>query len=171
MSALRKPDLETQYYSPQTQFKPQKKYHRQLTNLPQKQVRKVVKSRNFPQQSKLPQKLRLLSLLQKGSFGLALVSMAASIGLYASTVKIPELWSQEYRNLEDLQSQERELIAINEKIKYQIAHDASEDNRLSISKPESAVFIPPAKVNLKSGLKTISHNQEVAEIPYNNLGY
>ena len=171
MSALRKPDLETQYYSPQPQFKPPKKYNRRLTNSPQKQVRKVVKSRNFPQQSKLPQNLKLLSLLQKGSFGLALVSMAASVGLYASTVKIPELWSEEYRNLENLQRQERELIAINEKIKYQIAHEASEDNRLSISKPESAIFIPPAKVNLKSGLKTVSHDREVTKIQYNNLGY
>ena len=171
MSALRKPNFETQYYYPKPQFKPENKQHKRLATPNNQQVKRAVKSRSFPQQNKLPQNLQLLSLLQKSSFGLALVSMAASIGLYISTVQIPELWSQEYRNLENLQRQERELITINEKIKYQIAHEATKDNRLAISTPDSAVFIPPAKVNLKNGLEANSNNLEVARIKHNSLGY
>ncbi len=168
MSALRKPAFETQYYAPKPQFQPE---NNQIASPNRKQVRKVVKSRSFPQQNRLPQNLQLLSLLQKGSFGLAMVSMAASIGLYVSTVQIPELWSQEYRNLEDLQRQERELTAINEKIKYQIAHEASKDDRLSISKPESAVFISPAKVNLKNVLDSDSKDTSTFKIKHSSLGY
>lgn len=171
MSALRKPDFAPQYYVPSSQFQPQENNHRKLVKPSQRRVKKVVKNRNFPQQNRLPENLQLLSLLQKVSFGLALVSMAASVGLYASTVHIPELWSQEYRNLEDLQRQERELTAINEKIKYQIAHEASKDNRLSISNPESAVFIPPAKVNFKSNLEANSQVLEVTNVKHTSLGY
>ena len=75
--------------------------------------------------------------------------MASSIGLYFSTVNIPKQWSQEYRHLEELQLQERQLVAINETIKYQIAQEASKDDRLTISKSESAIFISPAKVKEK----------------------
>ena len=168
-SSLRQ-GMPDRYYSPQPQFQPQKNNYQKLTNPNRKQVRKVVKSRSFPQQNKLPHDLQLLSLLQKGSFGIALVSLAASLGLYTSTVKIPELWSLEYRNLENLQRQERELTAINEKIKYQIAHEASKDNRLSISQPDSAVFIAPAKVNLKHGSSIDSNNTQTS-IRHTSLGY
>lgn len=171
MSALRKPAYETQYYTPQPQLQPEQNRNQKLANQHHKQLRKVVKSRSFPQQNRLPKNLQILSLLQKGSFGLALVSMAASIGLYTSTVQIPELWSQEYRNLEDLQRQERELTAINEKIKYQIAHEASKDDRLSISKPESAIFVSPAKVNLKNGLEDKYSGMEIVNIQHSSLGY
>ena len=170
MSALRKPAFEPQYYSPQPQLQPRKSDARKLANPNHKRVKKAVKNRSFPQQNRLPQNIQLLSLLQKGSFGLALVSLAASLGLYASTVKIPELWSQEYRNLENLQRQERELTAINEKIKYQIAHEASKDNNLSISQPDSAVFISPAKVSLKHNSDSDSNIQKNS-FKYTSLGY
>ena len=171
MSALRQPDFAPQSYLQKPQFKPQKNYNQQPSKRNHREARKVIKSQTFPQQNRLPQNLQLLSLLQKGSFGLALVSLAASMGLYISTVKIPELWSQEYRNLENLQRQERELTAINEKIKYQIAHEASKDNRLSISKPESAIFIPPAKTKLKHDLENSLKHPPTAKVKHIGLGY
>ena len=170
MSALRKPAFDPRYYSPQPQFTPANDNQQKLTK-PNRKVKKVVRNRHFPQQDRLPQNLQLLSLLQKASFGMALVSLAASMGLYISTVKIPELWSQEYRNLEDLQRQERELTAINEKIKYQIAHEASKDNRLSISKPESAIFISPAKANLKQESEIRSRHAKANKVKYTSFGY
>lgn len=171
MSALRKPTFTSQYYSAQPQFKPKPNYQQQSVNLQKQPVQKVVKNRSFPQQNKLPKNLQVLSLLQKASFGLALVSLTASLGLYTATVRIPELWSEEYRNLENLQRQERELTAINEKIKYQIARDASDSNRLSISKPESAVFISPAKFSPKKDIEARVDNIKVAEIKQHNFGY
>lgn len=178
MSALRQPNFSREYYSPTPQFQPPSdrqistaKPDRSLVNSPHPQVGKLVKSRNFRQQNKLPHNLQLLSLLQKSSFGLALISMAASTGLYMSTVQIPELWSQEYRNLEDLQRQERQLIAVNETIKYQIAQEASRDRRLAISQPDSAVFIAPTKFTSKNLVEMSSHNSASETFSDRNLGY
>jgi|GEM_PF-2561765 len=170
MSAQPQPDFD-RYYSPQPEFTGLITHERHRAKSTTIQRKKVVKQGSFPQQNRLPQNLKLLSAIQKTSFGLALASMLASTGLYISTVQIPGQWSQEYRNLEDLQRQERQLITINEKIKYQIAHDARRDRNLSISQPESAVFIAPAKVDSKAQLKTSSNNQEVVKIKYDNLGY
>jgi hypothetical protein len=169
MSALRQPDFSQEYYQPQAQT--------QATNYRHPLVRKPVKSakvlnhKAFPTSDSLPSNLKILSLLQKGSFGLAIASMAASIGLYMATVKIPQLWSQEYQHLEDLQLQERQLISINETIKYQLAQEASQDRTLAISKPESAVFISPAKVELKKQPTNRAAELEEVALKYNGLGY
>ena len=171
MSALRQPDFD-RYYSPETSFTalqtPSQNRSKPTTATKSKNA---VKQGSFPQQNRLPQNLKLLSALQKTSFGLAIGSMLASTALYISTVQIPGQWSQEYRNLEDLQRQERQLIAINEKIKYQIAREAGSDRNLTISQPESAIFITPAKVNSKAYLKTPSNDREIVKIKYDNLGY
>ena len=122
MSALRQSNPVNNYY-PQAST-PEVKEERLVKKIRDKST-KVVVHRTFPRSNKLPSHLKTLSLLQKGSFGLAIASMTASVGLYVSTVQIPKLWSQEYQHLEDLQRQERQLISINETIKYQIAREAS----------------------------------------------
>jgi len=165
MSALRQPNFSTEYYSPQGQ--PQ-----QIND--QTQVvssAKIVKTKAFSSSTTLPRNLKVLSLLQKGSFGLAIASMTASIGLYISTVHIPKLWSQEYQHLENLQRQERQLVAINETIKYQIAQEAGQDDRLAISKPESAVFINPAKIKINNSSKMNKKQNQAVELKPNSLGY
>ena len=168
MSALRKPDFSPEYYQPQAQKAAN--YRHPLVKKPVKSA-KVLNHKTFPASDTLPKHLKTLSLLQKGSFGLAIASMAASIGLYMATVQIPKLWSQEYQHLEDLQLQERQLISINETIKYQIAQEASQDSSLALSKPESAVFISPAKVELKKQPKNTATELEEVALKYNGLGY
>ena len=171
MSALRQPDLPAEYYYPKIR-------EQQITSLPQDKIdklrsqpAKVVKPKTFSRSNTLPKNLKTLSLLQKGSFGLAIVSMATSIGVYISTVQIPKLWSQEYQHLEDLQRQERQLIAINETIKYQIAREAGDDSQLSVSKPESAVFISPAKIEAKDGQSIGKNQQAIAKLKHSSYGY
>jgi hypothetical protein len=97
--------------------------------------------------------------------------MTASISLYVSTVKIPQLWSQEYQHLEDLQQQERQLVAVNETIKYQIAQEAGKNKSLIISKPESAIFINPAQVKTRKPADLQQTQSKIAELKYNSLGY
>ena len=171
MSALRKP-VPTEYYSPRIRSQ-------NITPSPQKTIgqplakpAKVVKTKSFSRSNALPKNLKILSLLQKGSFGLAIASMTTSIGVYISTVQIPKLWSQEYQHLEDLQRQERQLIAINETIKYHIAREAGENSQLSISKPESAVFISPAKIEARNK-QSIGKNQPtaIAKLKHSSYGY
>lgn len=171
MSALRQPDFSVEYYSPQTPLVKSTPQQQQPTSKPSAKSPTIIKPQAFSAPATLPKKLKTLSLLQKSSFGLAIASMTASIGLYVATVQIPKLWSQEYRHLENLQRQERQLISINETIKYQIAQEAGQDNRLAISQPESAVFISPAKVEAKS-LANIADNQSsVNSINFPSLGY
>ena len=155
MSALRKPD-----------FDPQDYYHQIQPKTPIEVTRPTpISSRNT-----LPNRLKTLSLIQKSSFSFAIASMAASIGLYIYTVQIPKLWSQEYQQLENLQRQERQLIAINETMKYQIAREASEDGQLSISKSKSALFISPKKIDRKIVSNKSTNSPEVVK-EYSSFGY
>ena len=167
MSALPQPDFSSDYYYPQPQPKIVRRPKR--VNKTSFKKAKIVKSKSFPAANTLPKNLKTLSLLQRGSFAIAIATMASSIGLYFSTVNIPKQWSQEYQHLEDLQLQERQLVAINETIKYQIAREASKDDRLAISKPESAIFVNPAKVPEKK-LSDDSAEQDI-EFKQNSWGY
>ena len=171
MSALRQPDFATEYYSPELQPKNNNHQYQEVVKQPQVKQAKVVKSRHFFQSNVLPKNLKALSFLQKGSSALALVSMTASIGLYISTVQIPKLWSQEYQNLENLQLQERQLISINETIKYQIVKEAGQNKQLAISTPESALFINPAKVQVKTASQINVDQAKVANLKLNSWGY
>lgn len=177
MSALRKPDFSTDYYYPQAQ--PHEVINQ--PNIVQRsaspaqrtspaQPTKLVKPKAF-HSNNLPKKLKTLSLIQKSSFGVAIATMTASISLYVSTVKIPDIWSQEYQHLENLQLQERQLVAVNETIKYQIAQEAGQDKRLIVSKPESAIFVSPAKVQVRKPADPQQSQQEIAKLKYESLGY
>lgn len=170
MAALRKPDFSSDYYYPQAQ--PNEVVNQ--PNIVQRspvQPAKLVKSKAFPKSQALPKNLKTLCLIQKSSFCLAIATMTASISLYVSTVKIPQLWSQEYQHLEDLQQQERQLVAVNETIKYQIAQEAGKNKSLSISKPESAIFINPAQVKPRNPADLQQTQSKIAELKYNSLGY
>ena len=170
MTALRQPDFSTKYYSPKPQ---QKKVEDLDRKIGRSQVRqkKLTKAKAFTSSNTLPKNLKLLSIVQKCSFGLAVGSMSASIGLYISTVQIPKLWSQEYQHLEDLQLQERQLIAINETLKYQIAGEAKKNEELAISQPESAMFINPAKISKRKLPDVVNNQQKIVNLKHNSLGY
>lgn len=170
MSALRQPEFDPNYYYSSAQPQEVVNQPQIVSQSPAKQA-KIVKSKAFSAANKLPNRLKTLSLLQKGSFGLAIATMTASISLYASTVKIPQQWSQEYHHLEDLQLQERQLVAINETIKYQIAREASQDDRLAISQPDSAIFIRPAEVKVNQSVKVNQVKQKTLELKHNSWGY
>jgi hypothetical protein len=113
----------------------------------------------------LPVQLQILLFLQKSSFGLALVLIASSIAVYVSNVRIPQLWSQEYSNLETLQRQERELIAINETLKHEIAQKAQEKNSQLVSlSVDNAIFIPPASISPSDNQKQLQEKHLNLEI-------
>lgn len=170
MSALRKPDFSSDYYYPQAQPNEVVNQPNIVQRSPVKKA-KVLKSKAFPNSQALPKNLKTLCLIQKSSFGLAIATMTASISLYVSTVKIPQLWSQEYQHLENLQQQERQLVAVNETIKYQIAQEAGKNKSLTISKPESAIFINPAPVKTRKPADLQQTQSKIAELKYNSLGY
>jgi hypothetical protein len=129
-------------------------------------------STKLPKAKELPVKIQILFFLQRGSFALAFTLIASSIALYISTVRIPQIWSKEYNNLETLQRQERELIAINEILKQKIAQQAenAETNLVPLTST-NAIFLPPASIVPRSDINAAkdSPNHLLArDIP---LGY
>ena len=91
--------------------------------------------------------LQLLIILQKGSFGLAAISLMSCLAVYRATVAIPQLWSQEYETLEALQRQERQLVALDEALKYELAKGAEQPElEMSAISHESTVFIEPTSI-------------------------
>jgi hypothetical protein len=104
-----------------------------------------ISNRNLTRPKRLPAELQILLLLQKGSFILAFTLIATNISVYLSTVRIPQLWSQEYRNLETLQRQERQLTVTNETLKHQMAQQAGKEEKdLVPLTTANVIFMKPA---------------------------
>ncbi|MDJ0900935.1 MAG: hypothetical protein QNJ55_19195 [Xenococcus sp. MO_188.B8] len=99
----------------------------------------------FPKPRKFPPYLKILLLLQRGSLGVASFSIATGIMLYLSTVAIPQQWSKEYRNLESLQRQERQLTTIGESLKYKLSQQARQ-YKMSPIASSNTVFLKPNSV-------------------------
>lgn len=152
MSALPKPTFPVQNYSPQSysaRSRQRNKYRSQSSSSHNKSNQISNSSvAKLPNKKILPVQLQILLFLQKSSFGLALVLIASSIAVYVSNVRIPQLWSKEYNNLETLQRQERELIAINESLKHEIAQQAQKKNNKLVSlSVNNAIFVRPASIS------------------------
>jgi hypothetical protein len=96
------------------------------------------------QLQRLPTNLKVLSIIQQYSFGITILSVLASVGLYVANVRTPQNWSQQYKNLETLQRQERQLIEINETLKYQIASQSEKQQQTELK--TAAIFVPAANV-------------------------
>ncbi|MEM9271658.1 MAG: hypothetical protein AAGA80_01660 [Cyanobacteria bacterium P01_F01_bin.143] len=122
---------------------------------------------HFPKPQKFPVYLKILLLLQKGSLAVAGLSIATGIVLYLSTVSIPQKWSKEYRNLENLQRQERQLISIGESLKYKISQQTAEFEMSPIAS-NNTVFLKPNSVTVNSQPRQESSDKSLKKI---NLGY
>ena len=176
MSALRQPNLPAKSYPRRQRSKRRKLtpgYHPKANRNIQVKSTVVTSNSHLSKIQKIPVKLQVLLLLQKSSFSLALLSMATSLGLYIVTVRIPQLWSHEYKNLETLQQQERQLTAINETLKYQLAREAEQqNNNLLLQQPNDAVFISPAKISLNKQLDNEQNQDtELVKFKHKSLGY
>ena len=109
--------------------------------------------------------LKLLILLQKGSFGVAAVGLLSCLGVYSATVRIPQLWSQEYEALEALQRQERQLIALDESLKYEIAKGAEQPElEMFAISDESTIFLKSTSVEPQE----VKGNRQKRSLP---MGY
>jgi len=122
---------------------------------------------HFPQPKKFPAYLKVLLFLQKGSLGVAGFSIATGIFIYLSTVSIPQQWSKEYRNLENLQRQERQLTTIGESLKYTISQQ-TEEFEMSPIASNNTVFLKPNSVTANPQTSQKSSDKLLKK---NSLGY
>lgn len=103
----------------------------------------VVKS--LPHRQPLPTWLKLLLRVQQTSSVLMLVLVAGALAAYGWTVYIQQHWGQEYRRLESLKKQERQLVASNEALKNQMARQAeTPSSGLMVPDPSNTIFLAPA---------------------------
>jgi hypothetical protein len=96
---------------------------------------------------KPPKWLKSLALMQKTTAIFGFLLLGATAGLYGLTYSIPQKWSQQYEELENLQRNERKLTAINETYKHQLSQEAQQKNSgLVAPTPEQVIFLKPTKV-------------------------
>ena len=98
-----------------------------------------------PSSSAFPLKIQCLLLLQKSLTVFSASLVLVTLGVYAWSVYVPKRWSQEFRKLEALQSDERQLVAMDETLKNQLAQQAGDPKTgLVPANPNQPLFLAPA---------------------------
>ena len=96
--------------------------------------------------------LKTLIKFERASLVIMLSLVGAVLSLYASAVYTPKTWSKEYRKLERLQAEERNLINKNEMLKNHLAQLAqSPASGMANVQPYQSIFLPAVNTNVSSG--------------------
>lgn len=94
--------------------------------------------------SEAPRWLGILTASQRGSTLITLLLGAGVLAIYGWSVYSQRTWSQAYRQLSDLQREERELVAASETRKQQIAQQAESPKAGLVRQvPANIIFLPP----------------------------
>lgn len=121
-------------------------------------------------QAQTPAWLRSLVRLQRTSNLVCFFLIASTLGVYAWTVYTQQMWSQEYRKLENLQRNERQMTAANEALKNQLAQEAERPGTgLVAPNPANTIFLPPAPQRQSRPKPVAAPNSETS--PTTPLGY
>lgn len=101
--------------------------------------------RSLPVTRSVPKWLRLLILTQRSSSIVTFALVGLTLAVYGWTVYAQELWGRQYRQLEALQREERQLTTANEALKQNLAQQAEQPaSRLTPPNPNSMIFLQPA---------------------------
>ena len=95
---------------------------RQVTTIKPHRLASPTSLRSRP----LPLWFLRLSLWQRRASIATLLLIAGTLITYSSTVYLQQQWSQQFRKLENLQRQERQLTVTNEGLKNQLASEAEQ---------------------------------------------
>lgn len=96
----------------------------------------------------IPLWLKVLLFAKNTSSVVCWVSVALALIMYSMTVYAPELWTQKYNQLRNLQKRERQFTLGDETIKNQLANTASQANSGFIN-PDATklpIFLPETTV-------------------------
>jgi hypothetical protein len=92
-----------------------------------------------------PLLLRFILFLQHSSSAIAFALVGAVLLAYASTVYIQQQWSEEYRKLESLQREIRNLTAADAIFKDNLAQQAEQpDTGLVMPSPDNNIYLSPS---------------------------
>lgn len=120
---------------------------------------------------KIPGWLKSLKILENSSSFLAFCLICSSLGIYGWIVLTQQTWSQQYRNLENLQRQERDFTVTSETIKNELAEETKiKETDLIAPTPEQTIFLKSSNSRpLKSANQELeTNNFQPIKLP---LGY
>jgi hypothetical protein len=140
-----------------------------VTNMPSRTAQQKVEKLNVSQRP-IPVWLSSLLVLQRGSDLIAFLFVATTLIIYSWTVYTQQQWSQEYRKLEKLQREERQLTTANAVMKNQLAQQA-ERPATGLVTPSQAntIYLPAVPQRPSQAASTQSADPEpTAKTP---LGY
>ncbi len=105
----------------------------------------------LPVARSLPPHIKVIVMAQRTSTVVTFGLIASVLAVYSWTVYSQQLWGKEYRRLESLQRNERQLTSANESLKSQIAQQA-ESPEAGLVLPSSAnrLFLEPAPQRYQS---------------------
>lgn len=115
-----------------------------VIGMPSRTAGQNVEKLNVSQRPK-PVWLSSLRVVQRSSDLIAFLLVATTLSIYSWTVYTQQQWSKEYRKLEDLQRQERQLTTANAVMKNQLAQQAEKPGTgLVPPTPSHPVVLPSA---------------------------
>lgn len=115
-----------------------------VSSLPSPMTGQKVEKFSASQQTK-PIWLVSLLFLQRGSDLITFLLVAATLTIYSWTVYTQQQWSGEYRKLENLQREERQLTTADAVMKDQLAQQAEQPGTGLVSPSHAnTIFLPPA---------------------------
>lgn len=117
----------------------------QTSNLATRPVVAPPVVRSMPTPERYPLWLQLLAITHRVSSVVSFGMVVSVLAVYGWTVYSQQLWDREYRRLESLQRQERQLTAANELLKTQMAQEAEHPSSGLVSPSlDRAIFLRPA---------------------------
>ncbi len=126
----------------------------------------------MPSSTALPLWLQRLNALHRYSSVTTFLVVASTLLIYGWTVYSQQLWSQNYKRLQNLHRNERQLTTTTENLKNKIAQDAEKPSAgLASPSPEGTIYLPPASGNQLSRPQKAESQEEIPQQNSAPVGY
>ncbi|ALF52515.1 hypothetical protein ACX27_06115 [Nostoc piscinale CENA21] len=120
----------------------------------------------------LPNWLLRLYTVHRYSSVVTFLLVAVALVVYGWTVYSQERWNQEFRRLQNLQRNERQLTTTNAMLKNKMAEEAEKPSAGLVSPtPDKTIFLPSAPDTANSALSNTRPNSPVQQPTSSPLGY
>ncbi|BAY18230.1 hypothetical protein NIES2109_08060 [Nostoc sp. HK-01] len=127
---------------------------------------------HVPTAEVLPSWLLRLYTVHRYSSVVTFLLVAVALVVYGWTVYSQELWNQEFRRLQNLQRNERQLTTTNAMLKNKMAEDAENPSAGLVSPtPDKTIFLPSASDSASSLPSNKTSNSPIQQPTSSPLGY
>jgi len=126
----------------------------------------------MPNSGSSPLWLLHLYTIHRHSSVVAFLFVTVTLVIYGWTVYSQQLWTQAYRQLQNLQHHERQLTTTNEVLKEKMAQEAQRPAAgLVPPTPTGTIFVPTAPLGPNPVSPNTTSNAEIPQQTANPVGY